>query len=161
MNSSIYIYTLIYVYKTHIKWRSCRFWRKFIRLSGGLTCWMWKKPIGRDENRFSRVWVLYRDWLYRKKISKKFWMAKMGGGCWRYRRPIVMDDTREGLVCVRYRSWLYLEAIWTRKMREKSSKKLDFACLGRSTDRFGWKLTWWQDFVYRFGILAQKNRFPG
>ena len=29
------------------------------------------------------------------------------------------------------------EGIWIEKMREKSSKKLDFACLGRSTDRFG------------------------
>ena len=23
------------------------------------------------------VWVLYRDWLYRTKISKKFWRAKL------------------------------------------------------------------------------------
>ena len=36
-----------------------------------------KKPIGSDGNRFSRVWVLYRDWLYQEKISKKFGRAKL------------------------------------------------------------------------------------
>ena len=92
-------------YKMKVLSFSCRFLRKFIRLSGGLTCWIWKKPIGRDENRFSRVWVLYRDWLYRRRISKKFWRAKMGGGCWRYRRPIERDDSREWLVWLWYRSW--------------------------------------------------------
>ena len=78
----------------------------------------------------------------------------MEGGCCRYRGPIVMDDTREGLVCVRYRSWLYQEAIWTEKMHEKSHKKLDFACSGRSTES-----TWKHDFVYSFRIKAQKYRF--
>ena len=29
------------------------------------------------------------------------------------------------------------EGIWIEEMREKSSKMTDFACLGRSTDRFG------------------------
>ena len=29
------------------------------------------------------------------------------------------------------------ERIWIAKMREKSSKMTDFACLGRSMDRFG------------------------
>ena len=40
-------------------------------------CWMSKNPIGRDDTKVSLVWVLYRDWLYRKKISKKFWRAKL------------------------------------------------------------------------------------
>ena len=81
----------------------------------GCLCWMSKFPIGRDDTMVSRIWVLYRDWLYRRKISKKFWMAKMGGGCWRYRGPIVMDDTREGLVWAWYRSWLYRRQIGSRK----------------------------------------------
>ena len=38
---------------------------------------MSKNPIGRDDTKVSLVWVLYRDWLYRKKISKKFWRAKL------------------------------------------------------------------------------------
>ena len=33
-------------------------------------------------------------------------------------------------------------------MREKSSKMTDFACLGRSTDRFERNLVGLQDFVY-------------
>ena len=105
-------------YKMKVLSFSCRFWRKFIQLSGGLTCWMWNKTIGRDENRFSRVWVLYRDWLYQRKISKKFWRAKMGRGCWRYRKPIVMDDTQE----VRYRSWLYRRQIGPRKCMKNQLK---------------------------------------
>ena len=47
-----------------------------------------KKTIGKGDTKVSPVWVLYRDWLYRTKISKKFWRAKLGRGCWRYRRPI-------------------------------------------------------------------------
>ena len=34
-------------------------------------------PIGRDDTKVSPVWVLYRDWLYREKTSKKFWSAKL------------------------------------------------------------------------------------
>ena len=36
-----------------------------------------KTPIGRDDTKVSRVWVLYRDWLYREKILKKFGRAKL------------------------------------------------------------------------------------
>ena len=78
-----------------------------VMVIGMCLCWMWKKPIGRDDTKVSRVWVLYRDWLYRRKISKKFWRAKMGGGCWRYRRPIERDESREWLVWLWYRFWQY------------------------------------------------------
>ena len=37
-------------------------------------------PIGRDDTWGAGVWVLYRDWLYREKISKKFWRAKLEEG---------------------------------------------------------------------------------
>ena len=62
-----------------------------------------KKPIGRDENRFSRVWDLYRDWLYREKISMKFGESEVGGACWRYRGPIAMYASQEWHVWARYR----------------------------------------------------------
>ena len=58
---------------------------------------------------------MYRDWLYRTKISKKFWRAKLGRGCWRYRRPIGRDDAREGLVWAWYRSWPYRRKFGSRK----------------------------------------------
>ena len=83
----------------------CRFWKKFNRLSGGVTCWMWKKPIGSDENRISRVWVLYRNWLYREKISMKSGEGEVGGACWRYRGPIAMDDSWEWWIWAGYRDW--------------------------------------------------------
>ena len=76
-----------------------------VMVIGMCLCWMWKKPIGRDDTKVSRVWVLYRDWLYRRKISKKFWRAKMGRGCWRYRGPIAVDDTQEWWIWARYREW--------------------------------------------------------
>ena len=62
-----------------------------------------KKPTGRDENWVSRVWVLYRDWLYREKILKKFGESEVGGACWRYRGPIAMDDSWEWWIWARYR----------------------------------------------------------
>ena len=34
-------------------------------------------PIGSDDTKVSRVWVLYRNWLYREKISKKLGRAKL------------------------------------------------------------------------------------
>ena len=58
---------------------------------------------------------MYRDWLYRRKISKKFWRAKLGRGCWRYRRPIGRDDTREWPVWAWYRSWPYRRKFGSRK----------------------------------------------
>ena len=36
-----------------------------------------KKPIGKDDTKESRIWVLYRDWLYREKISMKLGRAKL------------------------------------------------------------------------------------
>ena len=74
-----------------------------------------KKPIGKGDTKVSPVWVLYRDWLYRTKISKNFWRAKLGGGCWRYRRPIRRDDAWEGLVWAWYRSWPYRRKFGSRK----------------------------------------------
>ena len=39
-----------------------------------------------DDTKVSRVWVLYRDWLYQEKISMKFGESEVG---WRfYRRSI-------------------------------------------------------------------------
>ena len=93
---------------------------------GGL-CWMWKKPIGSDESRVSRVWVLYRDWLYRKKILENFGEGEVGWGCWRYRGPIVMDDSEEWLIWAQYRDWLYPEEIWMKILREKSRKTANLA----------------------------------
>ena len=85
------------------------------RITGRVTCWMYRKTIGKDDTKVSRVWVLYKDWLYRKKISKKFWRAKMGRGCWRYRRPIERDDSREWLVWPWYRFWQYRRKFGSRK----------------------------------------------
>ena len=85
-------------------------WRVYV---GSLE--MWKKPIGKGDTKVSPVWVLYRDWLYRTKSSKKFWKAKLGGGCWRYRGPIAMDDTREWPVWAWYRSWPYRRKFESRK----------------------------------------------
>ena len=42
-------------------------------------------------------------------------------------------------------------------MREKSSKITDFACLGRSTDRFERNLMEIAGVLYRIRIRAQKN----
>ena len=66
--------------------------------------------------------VLYRDWLYRTKISKKFWRAKLGRGCWRYRGPIGRDDTREWPVWAQYRSWPYRRKFGSRKCVKKRVK---------------------------------------
>ena len=43
-----------------------------------MLCWMCTKPIGKDDTKVSPVWVLYRDWLYRKKILKKFLESEVG-----------------------------------------------------------------------------------
>ena len=48
------------------------------------------------------------------------------GLCW------LREDGIEGL-----QEPMIPEEIWVEKMREKSNEKLDFACLGCSTDRFG------------------------
>ena len=46
--------------------------------------------------RFPDMGFVYRDGLSRRKMSKKFWRAKMGRGCWRHRGPIERDDTGNG-----------------------------------------------------------------
>ena len=78
-----------------------------------------------------RICVLYRDWLYRTKISKKFWRAKLGRGCWRYRRPIGRDDAREGLVWAWYRSWPYRKQIWSKILVQSWSKSQKVLETGR------------------------------
>ena len=53
------------------------------------------------------------------------------------------------------------EEIWIDKMGDKSSKMTDFACLGRSTDRFERNLAEIAGFCKRNPIPSSKNRFPG
>ena len=38
---------------------------------------MHRRPIGKDDTKVSPVWVLYRDWLYRK-----FFLGGGGGAKW-------------------------------------------------------------------------------
>ena len=54
----------------------------------------WNFPIVEDETKILPVWDLYRDWLCQRKISKKFWRARLDE-CWRYRGPIALDETHE------------------------------------------------------------------
>ena len=103
------------IWNIHIKSRSCRLWWKFIRLSRGLTCWMWKKPIGKDDTKEWRVCVLYRDSLYRRFFGNFLGVAKLRGGCWRYRGPIGRDESREWWIWTRYRRWLYRRKIGAKK----------------------------------------------
>ena len=49
-----------------------------VMVIGVCLCWMCKNPIGRDDTKESRIWVLYRDW--RTKISKKILEGQVGGG---------------------------------------------------------------------------------
>ena len=52
------------------------------------------------------------------------------------------------------------EEIWIEKMREKSSKMTDFACLGRSTDRFERNLVEIAGFCKRNQIPSSKKQVP-
>ena len=53
------------------------------------------------------------------------------------------------------------EEIWVEEMHEKSSKITDFACLGRSTNRFERNLVEFAGFCKRNQIPSSKKRFPG
>ena len=48
---------------------------------------MHRRPIGKDNAKVSKVWVLYRDWLYGKIFLKKFLDGEVVWGRWRYRGP--------------------------------------------------------------------------
>ena len=52
------------------------------------------------------------------------------------------------------------EEIWIEKMREKSSKMTDVACLGRSTDRFERKFVQIAGFCKRNQIPSSKKQVP-
>ena len=58
---------------------------------------------GRYQN--FRVWVLYRDWLYQEKVSKKFRESEVGWAWWRHRGSIEMDDRWEWWIWARFRDW--------------------------------------------------------
>ena len=37
-----------------------------------------KKTYREGRSKVSRIWDLYRDWLYRRKMEEKFWMVNIG-----------------------------------------------------------------------------------